>query len=129
MKKVFLSALVIVLATLGFATTDAVAQSSTEWAAPFLGTWGGQLETPDGTLPIQFVVREADGDIEVVLDPTAPITDVYEDEGALVAEYEMDYQGMMINAVIEMSREGEDLDTEWSFADGMYVTNSKVTRQ
>lgn len=116
-------------AMLSFAVSPASAQELTaEWAEPMMGSWVMDLSTPDGVVPVRLSVREMDSAVVVVLGgedgEAPPITDVRRRGDSLVASYEMDYQGMMIDAEIEMTPEGSDLQTEWSFAEGMYVTTA-----
>lgn len=117
-----------------FAAGPAAAQQLTvDWATPMMGTWVTDLTTPDGVVPVRMAIREQDGDVVVVLGnqtgEAPPITDVRRSGDSLVASYEMDYQGMMIDARITMQLEGEELNTDWSFADGMYATSAVARRE
>lgn len=134
MKKVaVLSALVLALAALPGGLSAQSDAATVEWAQPMLGSWVATLATPDGNVPLMISVRDLDGDVVVVLGnedaESDPIRDVWRSGDALVAAYEMDYQGMPINAEVSLELDGEELDTDWSFADGMYETSARATRR
>lgn len=128
-----LAVVAVALGTIGATTAEAQAGVEAEWAQQFMGSWNVQLDTPDGQMPVVVSVREAGGQVVVVMGngqaESEPITNVSRSGETLVASYEMEYQGMPIDATIRLQREGEGLSTDWSFAGGAYQTQATGTRR
>lgn len=128
-----MSLAVLALGSLGATRAEAQDAVDSEWAQQFLGSWDVQLDTPDGQMPVVLSVREADGQVVVVMGngqaESEPITNVSRAGEVLVASYDMEYQGMAIDATIRLQREGEGLSTDWSFAGGAYQTQATGSRR
>jgi hypothetical protein len=94
------------------------------------GTWTLSLVTPDGTVPIAFNIGEQDGRAAVRFGGAdgQAITDIRKAEGGFVARSLVPYQGMSLPVQITVAKDGENLKTEWSFAEGAYVTSATATR-
>lgn len=134
MGKLALALAVLALGAVAHGPVTAAAQSSVDaqWAQQFVGSWAATLQTPDGDVPVVLRVLDENGQVGVQLGNDQggmDIEDVQRSGEALVARYAMDYQGMEIPAVIRMTRDGDALATSWSFADGMYDTSARATRQ
>ena len=133
MRKVIVAAAIVAsLSSVGAATAEAQAVES-QWAQQFVGSWNVQLDTPDGQVPLVVTVQEDGGEFVVVLgsgqgDGNA-IREVRREGESLVATYEMDYQGMPIDARLQLQRDGDALSTRWSFAGGAYETSANGTRR
>ena len=129
----FKTMVAVMALALGFSgVTEAQAQAvESDWAQQFMGSWDVQLDTPDGQVPLVLSVREEGGQIVVVMGngqaEAPPITNVSRAGETLVASYEMEYQGMPIDATVRLQRQGEGLSTDWSFAGGAYQTQAAGT--
>jgi hypothetical protein len=134
MRKFLLMAAILAVALSGLSVSSAAAQSAidAQWAEQFVGSWDVRLETPDGEVPMVLTVTQEGGTVGVQLGTgqgTQPVNSVRRTGESLVASYGMNYQGMPINAVITMTRNGEALATKWSFADGAYETTAAGARR
>jgi uncharacterized protein len=134
MRPYILWLLALALAAGTVDVTAATAQEpvDAEWAQQFIGTWNLSLETPDGDLPFAVRVAQEGGALQVELasgDEAQPIESIRRVGDNLVVSYDLEYQGMPLSAVVTIRRDGDALQTNWSFMDGLYVTDAQATRQ
>jgi hypothetical protein len=128
-----LSVFGVLLASLLSSPLAAQSAEAGDWSKGLVGSWELTLGTPDGDVPMVVTVREEGSNLVVELarggQGGRPITNVRRSGGALVATYSMQYQGMQLPATVRLQRDGEELETRWSFADGMYETSARGRRR
>ena len=128
-----LAVLGLVATTVGAETAAAQQAIDSEWAQQFVGSWDVRLTSPDGQVPVVVNVREEAGSVVLVLGngtgESDPITKLSRVGDALVASYDMNYQGMQIDTTLRLQRSGEQLATDWSFAGGAYETRAVGTKR
>lgn len=126
-----LTALVAAIGVFGANPVSAQAVDS-EWAQQFVGSWAVTLETPDGAMPMVVNVQEEAGKVTVRLgqgEQGRALTDVRRAGDALVANYDIEYQGMALPATLTLKPNGAALSTEWDFGGGMYTTTHEATKR
>lgn len=127
-------ALFVLVVALAAGRADAHAQAlDAAFAQSFVGAWELTLATPDGRVPLMLLIDEQDGVVSVRMgrDPERagpPIPNVARTGDSLTLRFEMSYQGMDMPVQIDAQRDGEALQTEWTFAEGMYQTSARATR-
>jgi hypothetical protein len=103
-------------------------------AKPFLGGWTLGLETPQGALSMDLIVKEQDGKVtgqiasQLAPEPQA-ITDVTKSGTSLVLKYSLDFQGTAIPAKITMTPAGEKMGVSFDFADGQFTVDGTATKK
>lgn len=132
--------LLAALAVLGLIVTAAGAETAAaqqgidpQWAQQFIGSWDVRLNSPDGQVPVVVNVREEGESVVLVLGngvgESEPIRKLSRVGEALVASYDMNYQGMQIDTTLRLQRAGEQLATDWSFASGAFETRAIGTKR
>src|SRR3712207_853721 len=131
-KRLLLSVFALAM-TLGAAETASAQTLDSAQATEFLGSWSITLTSPDGEVPLVLNLVDKAGKVEATLG-TSPtegmvIPDLSKTGDEIVAKYTMPYQGMQLPVVMNLKREGANLQTSWDFMEGAYTTTSVATRQ
>ena len=104
-------------------------------AGAFMGGWTLGLDTPQGALSMELILKDAGGkvDASISAEPMLPgvtkITDVTKDGTKLVLKYVLDVQGMSIPAVITLIPEGDKWKAHFDFADGQFQTEGTAAKK
>jgi len=104
-------------------------------AAAFLGAWSLGLDTPQGALTMDLMLKDDSGKVSgsisappVMNEPQA-ITDISKDGIALVLKYMLDFQGTPIPAKISLVPDGDKWKASFDFADGQFVVDGTATKK
>jgi hypothetical protein len=120
------------IASAGAADLTAQSTLDTSEAQGFLGAWAMTLESPDGDVPLVLDVTDANGKLALRVgdgQQGQDVTNVSKTGDELIARYDMDYQGMGIPVILRLKMDGENLQSNWDFAEGMYVTSAVGTKR
>ncbi len=102
-------------------------------AAPFMGTWEIVLDTPQGAMPMNVVVKDVDGKVagEVGSDMMGvqPVTDVTKAESSLVLRYTLDMQGNAVPLEIRLIPDGENMKFAFDAAGGQFYLEGPATKK
>lgn len=102
-------------------------------AAPFVGSWVLMLETPQGNMPLDLVVKadagKVVGEVGSEMFPVQPITDVTTSEKSLVLAYSMDFQGNLIPMKITLTPDGEKMKFGFDAAGGQFFIEGAATKK
>ena len=104
-------------------------------AAPFLGTWALGLETPQGPMTMNLILKDEEGKVtgsisaDLLPDPQK-ITTISKDGTKLVLKYTLDAQGQLIPAQITLIPDGENKwKASFDFADGQFVVDGSAAKK
>lgn len=129
------SALVAAVALLAGLPQAASAQSDldTSDAAVFMGSWALSMESPQGEFVMNLEVADSSGQVSASVGAAEmggmqDVTDVSRSGENLVLRYEIDAQGQMAPVTLTLSPNGDALDVEMDFADGMFVMEGRGTK-
>ena len=91
----------------------ASAQLAPADAGAFMGTWVLSLDTPQGSMEQNVVLKDEAGKVVAEMSSqmapeTQKVTDVTKDKDALVLKFAGNFQGNAFDAVITMSPDGTD---------------------
>lgn len=131
---------VIVMIAAGFVLLLAgrgVAQSplAAADAAAFLGGWELGLDTPQGAMTMELMIKESEGKVvgSISAPPVMPnaqeITDISKDGGKLLLKYMLEVQGMQIPAIIALIPDGDKWKANFDFAGGQFVVDGTATKK
>lgn len=103
-------------------------------AQAFLGAWAVSLDAEGQTFVMNLDIQNADGNVaaEVTNDMMPGATKasrIAKDGDNLVLTFTIDAQGMVVPMVMKLTAEGDGLNANVDFADGMFVTVGKGTKR
>lgn len=104
-------------------------------AAAFIGTWELGLDTPQGPMSMNLVVKDDGGKVaaEISAPPMLPdvqkIPDVSKDGPGLLLKYVLEAQGMQIPAKILLSPVGDKWKASFDFMDGQFTVEGTATKK
>jgi hypothetical protein len=131
LRTVVIAAAVLVLPLTSYAqATLAVAD-----ATAFIGTWELGLDTPQGPMSMNLVVKDDGGKVaaEISAPPMLPdvqkIPDVSKDGTGLLLKYVLEAQGMQIPAKILLSPVGDKWKASFDFMDGQFTVEGTATKK
>ena len=122
---------VILLAGRGVAQSPLAAAD----AAAFLGGWELGLDTPQGAMTMELMIKESEGKVvgSISAPPVMPnaqeITDISKDGGKLLLKYMLEVQGMQIPAIIALIPDGDKWKANFDFAGGQFVVDGTATKK
>ena len=122
---------VMLLAGRGFAQSPLAAAD----AAAFLGAWELGLDTPQGAMTMELMIKDNGGKVvgSISAPPVMPnsqeITDISKDGTKLLLKYVLEVQGMQIPAVISLIPDGDKWKANFDFAGGQFVVDGTATKK
>jgi hypothetical protein len=130
------AAMAVVMAVL-FLPNVSAAQSTIDVAdaAAFMGTWELGLDTPQGPMAMNLVLKDAEGKVAATISapPLLPdeqkIPDVSREGPGLLLKYILDVQGMQIPAKILLSPVGDKWKASFDFMDGQFTVEGTATKK
>jgi hypothetical protein len=130
-RTVLIAAAVLVL------PLSASAQSTLAAAdvAAFIGTWELGLDTPQGPMSMNLVVKDDGGKVaaEISAPPMLPdvqkIPDISKDGPGLLLKYVLEAQGMQIPAKILLAPVGDKWKASFDFMDGQFTVEGTATKK
>jgi hypothetical protein len=131
-----LVAMAVVMAVL-FLPNISAAQSTIAVAdaAAFMGTWELGLDTPQGPMAMNLVLKDADGKVAASISapPMLPdeqkIPDISREGPGLLLKYILEAQGMQIPAKILLSPVGDKWKASFDFMDGQFTVEGTATKK
>jgi hypothetical protein len=105
-----------------------------EQAAPFLGTWTINAESPMGPASFALALTTRDGKVvaDISSDQMAdtPITDITKSaDGSVLLRYTFDYQGNGVDAEVTLRPPtGDTMKVSFAFAQGQFTMDGNGTR-
>ena len=104
-------------------------------AAAFMGTWELGLDTPQGPMSMNLVLKDADGQVAASISapPMLPdeqkIPDISREGPGLLLKYILEVQGMQIPAKILLSPVGDKWKASFDFMDGQFTVEGTATKK
>ncbi len=113
----------------------AAAQVPSSDAAAFMGNWEIPLDTPQGAVTVELMVKDDGGKVAaaigmqpVIPEPVA-VTDISTSAGALVLKYSLDVQGMQIPTTLSLIPEGGAVKASFDFMQGQFVIDGVAKKK
>jgi hypothetical protein len=130
------AALALAMAVLFFPTISA-AQSTIAVAdaAAFMGAWELGLDTPQGPMSMNLVLKDEEGKVAAAISapPMLPdeqkIPDISREGPGLLLKYVLEVQGMQIPAKILLSPVGDKWKASFDFMDGQFTVEGTATKK
>jgi hypothetical protein len=114
----------------------AQSQLATADAGKFMGTWALELSGPQGSLPLNLVIKDQGGKVagELKADLLAPadpaLKDFTKSGDDLVVKYMGEAQGMSIPVALTLTLDGADkLKVKCDIADGQFTIDGTGTKK
>jgi hypothetical protein len=133
-RTIVLSCLLVIglisTAMTGFSQTPVAA--TPEAAASFIGDWTLSAEGSQGPAQFALTIKVDAGKVvgSVVMGGgSLPITDISMRGKTLVLQYNFDYQGSPIDAVISLTPSGDKYTAEIAFAGGAYSMSGTAEKK
>jgi hypothetical protein len=130
-RTVLIAASVLVLPLTASAQSTLAAAD----AAAFIGTWELGLDTPQGPMSMNLVVKDDGGKVaaEISAPPMLPdvqkIPDISKDGPGLLLKYVLEAQGMQIPAKILLAPVGDKWKASFDFMDGQFTVEGTATKK
>ena len=129
-----LSAVVIgLISTAGAGLAQTPAAATPENAASFIGDWTLSAQGDQGPAQFGLSLKVEDGkvvgSVSMGQQGSQPITDITLNGKALVLRYNIDYQGMPIDAVISLTPNGDKVALQVDFAGGAYSMSGTAEKK
>jgi len=127
--------MVMVLAALVLPRVAAAQTLAVADAAAFMGGWTLGLDTPQGAMSMELIIKDAAGKVAATIsaEPMMPgvtaITDVTKEGSNLVLKYMLDFQGMSIPTVITLIPEGDKWKANFDFAAGQFQVDGTAVKK
>jgi hypothetical protein len=138
LTKVFQTRLIVLLAAgllvLGSGRAHAQGLATAE-AGDFLGAWELGLDTPQGAMTMDLMIKDTGGKAvgSISAPPVMPnaqeITDISKDGTKLVLKYILQVQGMEIPAVITLIPDGTKWKANFDFAGGQFNVDGTAIKK
>ena len=117
------------------APMDASAQSELDvaQAQAFLGDWVINMDTDFGPMTLNMSITDQGGKVAATvgsldLGGEAEVTDITREGESLVLRYDIDAQGQYVDVVMNLQRDGENINTTIEAAGGQFMTTAVATR-
>jgi hypothetical protein len=130
--RTFLIAAAVLVLPLTSSAQSALAAAD---VAAFIGTWELGLDTPQGPMAMNLVVKDDGGMVaaEISAPPMLPdvqkIPDVSKDGTGLLLKYVLEAQGMQIPAKILLSPVGDKWKASFDFMDGQFTVEGTAVKK
>ena len=104
-------------------------------AAAFMGAWELGLDTPQGPMTMNLMLKDAAGQVAATIaaPPMLPdeqkIDDISKDGTNLTLKYILEAQGMQIPAKITLSPVGDKWKASFDFMDGQFTVEGTATKK
>jgi invasion protein IalB len=128
--------LALAAAGIAFETTalDAQAAVPAAEAQPFLGAWSISIDAEGQTFVMNLDIQDDEGNVAAevtneMMPGATRASRVAKSGDNLVLTFTIDAQGMVVPMVMTLKSEGEALNADVDFADGMFVTAGKATKR
>ncbi len=124
---------VLLLGVLAPGMVAAQSQLDTTEAQTFIGEWDLALQTEMGPFNLALDIEDRDGKVIATLGSpdqggSQEISDISRSGENLVMRYEMEAQGQEVAVSVTLTREGERLNAELDFAEGMFIASGVAIR-
>jgi invasion protein IalB len=134
--RTFSALVAVVAATAAFGAPAAEAQETipAAQAQGFLGAWAVAMDAQGQSFVMNVDIKDADGNVAAELTSdqmpgTTTASRVARDGDNLVLTFTIDAQGMVVPMVMRLTPEGDALNANVDFADGMFVAAGKGTKR
>lgn len=138
MRRPLLASLIVIAAlglsvpTTSFAQAAAPAVVSAADAAPFIGNWNLNLDSPMGPMMMMAMLKVDAGKVaaEVSSDQMgkSPVSELAKQGTNLTLFYSFDYQGQQIPAALTLSSVGDKVNVNLDIAGGAFVATGTATK-
>ncbi len=104
-------------------------------AAAFMGAWELGLDTPQGPMSMNLVLKDEEGKVAASISapPMLPdeqkIPDISREGPGLLLKYILEAQGMQIPAKILLSPVGDKWKASFDFMDGQFTVEGTATKK
>lgn len=105
----------------------------TSEAEAFLGSWDLAVPTEMGPFGLDLEIQDQGGKVAASIGSeesgVEDITDIDRSGDLLVLRYEIIAQGQLVPVALTLAREGERLNVDFDFAQGMFLFTGVATRK
>jgi hypothetical protein len=128
------TALAVAMALLSPVAVSAQSDLDASQAADFLGAWNVAIESDMGAFTMELELEDQGGKVAASIGvpemggPMQEINDIVRSGEGLTLSWEMDAQGQYVDAMMILSRDGDNLSTLLSIADGQFTASGVGTR-